>query len=1086
MSRFIAPVSALFVFAACSAARPLYRAAPVSAPAEVAPVVGGKGFVSPNLASPPSPLSLTASDGSGLELISMSARAELDDPVAVTHLELRFDNPKDQVVEGKLQLTLPPGASITHFAMKIGDQWQDAAVVERHKGRVAYEESLHRNRDPALLEKSSGNRFGVRVFPIAARGQVHLRLSYAQTFSEPSQPYRLALRGLPRMRSLDARVGVLDPATGERTWTEKQLKRQRPQEDFVVPRGEAASSAWRHGEHVLARVVVPATQDVAVPTGSYTVLFDTSASRAVEFGGKVERLEALLEELGKRGSGSAEVTVIPFDQTVGAPVYSGRISGYADSGASTKLRTRGALGASNVGRALAAAAKKKHERVVLITDGMLTAGARDAAGLKASLQRVARSGGQRVDVIAGRNLQDDAVLHSLVTTALPQDGVVIDASLPTEAVAMRLLRPTALPMEVRIEGADRVFPATLAGVQEGDSVLVYAQMKSQAKSVDITLSPTFGDSSRERLEVAEREDVEFERGWLRAHVDDQLEALTAGGQADRGQLAALSVEHGILNDLTALIVLETDEDYARFGFKKSTENGASDPAEDTVVESRETSLSETAVGTSISMDEFKNIPAGESSGRDFTQVVESSATATRDSAGVSMAGATSAESVYVLGGRSQRRGPPPARVEATVGKVRGTVRREEAKSAAEIARSSVEQCYFEAVDAGLLSEGRMTLELQVVSGTSARVDLVRDALRAPQSLRQCMDEGLRTVSFGGKTGTVRLTFAFHHGWVPERQVSFVSGIPGDGQSVFEGEFAEVQRLIADKQTKEAEALARRWQRKSPDDLMALTALGRAAEAGGKVHLAARAYGSIAELHPSNAPLLRFAAGRLQALGSPGLGLATDILEEAQRQRPDHPSSHRSLAWVHVQRQHYGKAFRVLVEGYDRDYPDGRFASAKAALADELSVVGAAWIRSEPDRRAEVLEMLGALGLSLASKPSLRFVLTWETDANDVDLHIRDGRGHEADYSAPTLPSGGDLLADVTNGFGPETFVIQGTPQAYPYDIFVHYYARGPMGYGMGSVQTVFHDGKGKLEIDTLPYVVMEDDAKLGVGSVAAR
>ncbi len=1082
MPRFIAPVSVLFVFAACSAARPLYRASPTPAPAEDAPAAGGKGFVSADLASPPSPLSLTASDGSGLELISMSAVAELDDPVAVTHLELRFDNPKDQVVEGKLQLTLPPGASITHFAMKIGDHWQDAAVVERQQGRVAYEESLHRKRDPALLEKSSGNRFGVRVFPIAARGEVHLRLSYAQTFSEPSQPYRLALRGLPRVRSLDARVGVLDPATGERSWTRKQLQRQRPREDVVVPRGSGASAAWRHGEHLLARVVVPATHDVPVPNGSYTVLFDTSASRAVEFGGKVESLDALLAELGKRGSDSAEVTVIPFDQAVGAPVYRGPVSGYADSGASAKLRRRGALGASNVGRALAAAAKEKHERIVLITDGMLTAGVRDAAGLETSLQRVARSGAQRVDVIAGRDLQDDGVLRSLVTTALPQDGVVIDAASSTEVAAMRLLRPTAPPMEVRVEGAAAVFPKTLAGVQEGDSVLVYASMKSQPKSVDVTLSPTASEPIEQRLEVAAREDAEFERGWLRAHVEDQLDALAAGGQADRGQLAALSVEHGILNELTALIVLETDQDYARFGFKKSTEAGAAEPSNGASVEARVAVPLDSSVGQSFSMDEFRNIPVGDTAGRDFTQVVEASATASQDSAGLSVSGARSAESVSVV----DRRGPPPARVDATVGKLRGKIRRREAKAAAEIARAAVEQCYFEAVHAGLSSEGKMTLELQVPGGRFARVDLLRDGLGASQELRQCMDEGLRNVSFGGEIGTARLTFAFHHGWVPERQVSFVSGIPRDVQTVFEGEFAEVQRLIAVKDTQEAEAVARRWQRKSPDDLMALTALGRAAEAGGKLHLAARAYGSIAELHPSSAPMLRFAAGRLQALGTLGLPLATDILQEAQRQRPDHPSSHRSLAWAHVQRQQYGKAFQALIEGYDRDYPDGRFASAKAALADELSVVGAAWVRSEPDRRAEVLESLEALGLGLATKPSLRFVLTWETDANDVDLHIRDGRGNVAFYSAPELASGGNLLADVTTGFGPETFVIQGTPRAYPYDIFVHYYARGPMGYGMGNVQTVFHDGEGTLEIDTLPYVVMEDQAKLGVGSVAAR
>ncbi len=59
---------------------------------------------------------------------------------------------------------------------------------------------------------------------------------------------------------------------------------------------------------------------------------------------------------------------------------------------------------------------------------------------------------------------------------------------------------------------------------------------------------------------------------------------------------------------------------------------------------------DTSVGTTVSMDEFRNIPVGESAGRDFTQVVEASATASRDSAGISLAGTTSAESKYTVEG----------------------------------------------------------------------------------------------------------------------------------------------------------------------------------------------------------------------------------------------------------------------------------------------------------------------------------------------------------------------------------------------------------------------------------------------------
>ena len=52
----------------------------------------------------------------------------------------------------------------------------------------------------------------------------------------------------------------------------------------------------------------------------------------------------------------------------------------------------------------------------------------------------------------------------------------------------------------------------------------------------------------------------------------------------------------------------------------------------------------------VSMDEFRSIPVGESAGRDFTMVVEASATASRDSAGISLAGTTSVETTYSIDG----------------------------------------------------------------------------------------------------------------------------------------------------------------------------------------------------------------------------------------------------------------------------------------------------------------------------------------------------------------------------------------------------------------------------------------------------
>ncbi|HKP57152.1 MAG TPA: hypothetical protein VJV78_10540, partial [Polyangiales bacterium] len=97
-------------------------------------------------------------------------------------------------------------------------------------------------------------------------------------------------------------------------------------------------------------------------------------------------------------------------------------------------------------------------------------------------------------------------------------------------------------------------------------------------------------------------------------------------------------------------------------------------------------------------------------------------------------------------------------------------------------------------------------------------------------------------------------------------------------------------------------------------------------------------------------------------------------------------------------------------------------------------------------------------------------------ANDVDFHIYDGRGGHAYYMQRRLGSGGALYADITTGYGPECFAIPSRAAAYPYVLQAHYFARGPMGYGMGKLEVVEHDGKGNLSFAEHPFVIMKDKA----------
>src|SRR6185295_5319122 len=95
------------------------------------------------------------------------------------------------------------------------------------------------------------------------------------------------------------------------------------------------------------------------------------------------------------------------------------------------------------------------------------------------------------------------------------------------------------------------------------------------------------------------------------------------------------------------------------------------------------------------------------------------------------------------------------------------------------------------------------------------------------------------------------------------------------------------------------------------DVIALLALGEALEAASLPELAARAYGSIADLHPHSADMLRVAAGRLDALGEDSLPLAIELWRRARDDRPDHPAGHHALAMALLRAGAYEDAFETL-------------------------------------------------------------------------------------------------------------------------------------------------------------------------------
>jgi hypothetical protein len=1022
------------------------------------------------------PVKLTASDGTGLELVKYEAKAVVNGPLAFTELHLSFRNPQARQIEGHFEITMPDKAALSRFAMKVGGEWQEAEVVELQQARAAYEDFLHRRQDPALLEKQAGNQFQARVFPIPASGEKELILSYSQELAG-QEDYRLPLTGLPKISSLSVRASAWQgPKLGTKE-TKLDLQGEAPAEDFVVKR-ELLNDGLVKDNLVLLQLA-PKINDSAISMSDTLVLVDTSASRAAGYESQQSKVQQLLGELAKQGKGKLKLAA--FDQEV-VELYSGSFDqSAAGSSASQSLETalkklgqRRPMGATDLQSALKwASSQKGFTRLVVVTDGVDTAG-------QDSL-KVEGKDFQRVDAVLFGGIRKAESFNSLVT-ALPQCGLVLDGEKSAQELSNSLLRNAMSAVKVEVTGAQWVWPNTLDSLEPGQHRIVYAQMQAPAQKVEVKLSGPKGfDEQKLTVELTSVAWPLLQRAATGAHIQRMLEQRKTATDKAKAELTAdiiqLSTKNRVVCDLTALLVLETDADYARFGIQRTALADILRIGKDGLetvhrVAPQITKLADKGVARQ-NPDVTADVAPSPSSGDIFDEKAEVS---------------TAAPAVAPTGGRPATRGG-----EVVVGR----------QSAVEsFSRDGVAP----AAESRPLSQGRPAQPSQgfrnyrLAAGSNSgsggaipSVDSSRrqvgnhpgyfntsglverevaaprpepraDAPPQPSSTGRNIPTGLLSNGSNGAPDT---------GWQGT----------GSGAPALTGDFQVIHSLLAQKKKDEAFKKAEAWHQKQPGDLLALIALGECFHALDLDPEAARAYGSIIDLFPGRADLRRYAGCRLEELGKQGQSLALDTFTKALEQRPDHPSSYRLKAYSLVKEERYREAFETLEKGLKTSYPGGRFAQVYQVLSDDMGIVGQLWISHDSKVEKEVKSRLSACSSRLSDLPTTRFVLIWETDANDVDFHIRDAQNSHAFYSYPQLNSGGRLYADVTTGFGPECFNIPGGAKAGPYKIGVHYYARGPMGFGMGKVEVLRHDGKGKVNFEEKPYVVMNDGAFVDLGQV---
>jgi len=206
--------------------------------------------------------------------------------------------------------------------------------------------------------------------------------------------------------------------------------------------------------------------------------------------------------------------------------------------------------------------------------------------------------------------------------------------------------------------------------------------------------------------------------------------------------------------------------------------------------------------------------------------------------------------------------------------------------------------------------------------------------------------------------------------------------------------------------------------------------------GGHIGAAIRALSSGLENAPASAEVARSVGYSLMAWDADAE--AADLFLSVLEKRPYEPQSYRDLAsalWLSRP-----SMTAMLYEAVLAGEWDQRFRGVVEIVREEYALFSHAVIRERPQSplAAWLRTRQQALGLTVPES-ALRVTMTWNTDNTDIDLWVTDPAGEKCYYAHRDIASGGVLLADVTQGFGPERF--QSVQAAHgEYLVQAHYYS----------------------------------------------
>lgn len=115
-----------------------------------------------------------------LYVSDLSVDVKIAGNIATTTVDMIFNNKSDLVLEGELEFPLNQNQYLVGYALDINGKMRKGVVVEKEKGRIAFESKVRQGIDPGLVEMTAGNNFKTRVYPLPAKGYRKIQIIYEE------------------------------------------------------------------------------------------------------------------------------------------------------------------------------------------------------------------------------------------------------------------------------------------------------------------------------------------------------------------------------------------------------------------------------------------------------------------------------------------------------------------------------------------------------------------------------------------------------------------------------------------------------------------------------------------------------------------------------------------------------------------------------------------------------------------------------------------------------------------------------------------------------------------------------------------